>query len=101
MMFGTNPKIKLLNKKRGKYHNILLSDNDISLIVSGNFSENFKDKFMNHKRKHNVGLKFWHKLNTKKLQYFLFDNKQEPRYDSKPSAVFCGVLIKNIEDVLV
>ena len=86
MMFGMNPKMNIPNEKRDKYQNTLLSDSDISLIVSRNFSKNLKENFLNHKRKHTVGLFFWHKLNTKKIQYVLVDNKQEPRYDSEPSA---------------
>ena len=63
-------------------------------------------------------------VNTKKLDYFMVDNKQEPCYDRKHSAyglktvqllifelsdsiyfifnnIFSGVFIKNLEDVLV
>ena len=72
--------------KSGKYHNSLLTDDDKSLSVSRNFSNNFKEKFPNHKRKHNMSLKLWHEVNTKKLEYFLVDNKQELCYYSKPSA---------------
>ena len=71
----------------------------------------------------NVSINLWHQLNTNKLEYFMVDNKQELWYDSKPSAegkkiqfsifdlndsissifsnIFCGVSIKNLEDVLV
>ena len=56
------------------------------MSVSRNFSNNFKEKFPNHKRKHNMSLKLWHEVNTKELEYFLVDNKQELCYYSKPSA---------------
>ena len=72
-----------------------------------------------------MSLNLWHEVNTKELEYFMVDNKQEPWYDSKTSVddlkktvqlsifefndsisfifsnIFCGVLIQNIEDVLV
>ena len=112
------------DKKCVNYHSSFLTGDDISLSVSRNFSNNSKENLLNHKRKHNVSLKLWHELNTKKLQYFMVDNKQELWYDSKPSAggkkkvqfsifelidsiyfffsnIFCGVSIQNIEDILV
>ena len=64
----------------------MLTGGDISLSVSRKFSDNLKENFLNHKQKHNVSLKLWHEVNTKKLDYFLVDNKQEPWYGSKPSA---------------
>ena len=71
-----------------------------------------------------MSLNLRHEVDTKNLEYLMVDNKQEPWYDSKPSAdgkktvwisifevnasiyficsnIFCGVLIKSIEDVLV
>ena len=99
------------------------------MSISRKISRNLKENFPNHKRKHNVSLKLWHEVNTKKLEYFLADNKQEPWYGSevkvlpKPSAdgkiffkfdielnkwvsfifsnILCEVLIQNIEHILV
>ena len=37
-------------------------------------------KIPNHKWKHNVSLILWHEVNTKTLDYLMFDNKWEPFY---------------------
>ena len=78
--------MKQFQDKRGKYLRSLLTDDDISLSVSRNFSKNIKENFPNHEGKHNVSLNLWYEENTKNLEYFILDNKQEPWYDSKPSA---------------
>ena len=66
IMFQMNPTLKqFLREKRGKYLSILLNDNDRSLSVSRRFLRNLKERFTNHKRKHNVRLKAWHELNNK------------------------------------
>ena len=67
---------KVSDKKHGKYHNFLLTDNDRSLIISRKISRNLKESFPNHKQKHNLSIKLWHEVNTKKLEYFLVDKKQ-------------------------
>ena len=72
-------------KKRGTYISGFLTDDDRRLSVSRDFSKRFKENFPKHKRKHNVSLNLWHEVNTKNIEYFMVDNKQEPWYDSKPS----------------
>ena len=64
------------DKKRSKYHNRLPTDDDISLSVSSKFSNNLKEKFLNHKWKHNLSLKFLHEVTNKKLEYLSIDSKQ-------------------------
>ena len=86
MMFGKNLILKQFLKKCGKYLSSLPTDDDRSLSVSKRFSKNLKEKFLNYKRKHIASLKLWHEVNTKKIEYFMVDNKQEPWYDPKPSA---------------
>ena len=67
---------KVPDEKCGKYHNSLLTDDDIILSVSRKFSKNFKDNFQNQKWKHNVSLKLWHEVDIKKLEFFwLITNK--------------------------
>ena len=56
-------------------------------MVSMKSSNERKHNFPHHQRKLNVSLNICHGENTKKLDYFLVDNKQEPWYDSEPSAV--------------
>ena len=85
-MFGTNLILKQFLEKRGEYLSNFLTEVDRSLSVSSRFSKTFKDKFTNHKHKQDVILNSWHEVNTKKLEYFIVDNKHEPWYNSKPSA---------------
>ena len=59
--------------KHSKYKNIFLTDGDRKLIMSSNSSRNFKEKFLNHKRKYNVSLTLYHETNTKNLEDFLVD----------------------------
>ena len=85
-MFEMNLTLKQFQEKHSKYLSSLLTDNDRSLSVQKTFQKIFKENFRNHKRKHNMSLNVWHKVNTKNLEYSMVDNKQEPWYDSKPSA---------------
>ena len=62
--------------KRDKYHRIFLTDDDRTLSVSRNLSNNFKWNFTNHKHKHNVSLNLFHEINTKNIEYFMVDHKQ-------------------------
>ena len=73
-------------KKRGEYLISLITDDDRSLSVLRKFSKKFKESFPSHTGKHNLSLNLWNDLNTKIFDYFMMDNKQEPWYDSKPSA---------------
>ena len=53
--------------------------------------------FPHHQLKLHVILNIIHEENTKALDYFLVDNKQEPWYDYQPSAVVTGnFLIINV-----
>ena len=47
---------KVLDLKRGKYQNSLLTGDDRKLIMSRKSSRNFKKNFSNHKWKHNASL---------------------------------------------
>ena len=86
MMSEMNLTLKHFQKQRGKYLSSLPTDDDISLSVSRKFSKKFKENFPNHKRKHNVIINLWHEVNTKTLEYFMVDKKQELCYGSKHSA---------------
>ena len=85
MMFGIILKLKQFLKSC-KYLISLPNDEDISLSVSRKFSKHFEENFFNHKQKHNGSLKLWNEVNTKKLECFMVDIKQEPWYYSKPSS---------------
>ena len=76
MMSEMNLTLKHFQKQRGKYLSSLPTDDDISLSVSRKFSKKLKYTLSNHKRKHNMSIKLWHEVNTKKLEYFMVDNKQ-------------------------
>ena len=64
------------DKKHSKFHNGFFTYDDRSLSISRKSSKSLKKAVTNHKQKHNVSLKFWHEVNTKKLDYVLVDNKQ-------------------------
>ena len=82
MMFGMNPTMKhFLIKKRGKYYNSLITDDERILSILRNIYSDLKENFPNHKQKHNVSLKLWHEVNTKNIEHLLVDNKQEPWHD--------------------
>ena len=74
------------DKRRIKYNKSLLTDDDRRLMVSRNSSNKWKHNFPHHQQKSNVSLNICYEVNTKKLTNFV-DNKQEPWYDSEPSAV--------------
>ena len=86
----------VLDKKRIKSNRSLPTNDDKMLVVSRNSSNEQKHNFSHHQRKLNVSLNIFHEENTKRLDYFLVDNKQEPCGDSEPSAVVPEKLIMNI-----
>ena len=84
---------KVPDKKRGKYHNSLITDDDRSLIFSRRFSKNLKENFSNHKQKHNASLKLWHGLNTKNLSIFWLITNKNRGMVQKP----VGVVKKRVQ----
>ena len=82
-----NLALKQFLTKHGKYIISLPTDDEKCLSVSRNFSKKTKN-FLNHKQEHNVSLKSWRKVDTKKIEYLIVINKQEKWYYSKPSAIF-------------
>ena len=56
-------------------------------MVSRKSSNKRKHNFSHHQQKLNVSLNFCHEENTKTIDYFLVDNKQEPWYNYELSAV--------------
>ena len=63
------------------------TDYDRRLIVSRRSSNEWKHNFIQHQQKLNVSVNICHEENTKTLDYFLVDKKQQPWFNSQPSAV--------------
>ena len=74
MIFGINLLLEQF-LKNGKCLSSLLTGNYRSLSARKH-SKNFKDNYLNHKRKHNMSLNSWYKVNTKTIEYFIVDKKQ-------------------------
>ena len=56
-------------------------------MVSNKSSNKRKHNFPHHQRKLNVSLNICHEENTKNIDFFVIDRKQEPWYDSESIAV--------------
>ena len=60
---------KYPDRKRGKFTNRFISEDDRKDMISGKNFRNSKDNFTEKKRKHNASLTVFYKTNTK-LEYF-------------------------------